>query len=72
MIVFFLLKNGEHKVSYHVNEVRCTHYSHATEFHTEKFFLVSETIQRSAKDMLPIIQISSGFNIKVSINFVCL
>ena len=64
MIVFFLLKKCEHKVLYHVNKVRCTRYSRATEFHTEKFFLVSETTQRSAIDMLPIVQISSGFNIK--------
>lgn len=66
---FLLLSNEINKVLGHVNRVYCICYSHIMEFHIEKKSPVTETMQGSAIDSLPTVQIPSGFNIKNTYKF---
>lgn len=56
----------KYKVAGHVNGVHCTCYSCTMEFHVEKKLSSYKTVQDSAIDMLPTVQMSSEFNMKNS------
>lgn len=57
----------KYKVSIYINGVNCTCYSRTMEFHIEKNCPV---IRQCKTGMLPTVQMSSGFNMKISINLV--